>query len=206
MYKTKEIDCLIEKGVSMNLFETILALTLGVFLVGCNGTTLDIAKKTPEELKEANYTELVKAHKHCRKNKRKTQERDKLYAELRRRDELAMQKNDSLEDFILIEDSILRKMYNNRSPASYYTMTIENVRDARRKWYVNNNKISDKTKQLILEGRFATGWPKEHLHASIGKPYDINRTVSSKNVHEQWLYYSGYYIYFENGILTSWQD
>lgn len=41
---------------------------------------------------------------------------------------------------------------------------------------------------------------------SMGKPEDINRTVTAYGVHEQWCYPNGVYLYFDNGILTSWQD
>lgn len=42
---------------------------------------------------------------------------------------------------------------------------------------------------------------------SWGRPNDINKTVGSWRVHEQWVYpEEGYYLYFENGILTAWQD
>ena len=34
---------------------------------------------------------------------------------------------------------------------------------------------------------------------------DINKTVGSWGIHEQWIY-SSHFLYFENGILTSWQD
>ena len=40
---------------------------------------------------------------------------------------------------------------------------------------------------------------------SLGYPKDINRTVGKWGVHEQWVYDGDYY-YFENGILTSYQD
>jgi hypothetical protein len=40
---------------------------------------------------------------------------------------------------------------------------------------------------------------------SWGKPDKINRSVGSWGVHEQWVY-GDTYLYFEDGILTSWQD
>ena len=40
---------------------------------------------------------------------------------------------------------------------------------------------------------------------SWGQPDDINRSVGSWGVHEQWVY-GDEYLYFENGKLTSWQD
>lgn len=39
-----------------------------------------------------------------------------------------------------------------------------------------------------------------------GKPYDINRTVGSYGTREQWCYKGGVYLYFDNGLLTTWQD
>jgi len=46
---------------------------------------------------------------------------------------------------------------------------------------------------------------------TIGRPNDINRTVTSSTVYEQWVYSYGNsipstYLYFTNGKLTSWQD
>ena len=38
-----------------------------------------------------------------------------------------------------------------------------------------------------------------------GKPYDINKSVGSWGTHEQWCYDGGIYLYFEDGLLTSWQ-
>ncbi|HOW20878.1 MAG TPA: hypothetical protein PLH74_04885 [Tenuifilaceae bacterium] len=49
------------------------------------------------------------------------------------------------------------------------------------------------------------GMTKEMARASIGGPSSINTTTGSWGVHEQWVY-NNKYLYFENGILTSWQD
>jgi hypothetical protein len=49
------------------------------------------------------------------------------------------------------------------------------------------------------------GMTKEQVIASWGSPKDKNRSVGSWGVHEQWVYHSTY-LYFENGILTSYQD
>ncbi len=54
----------------------------------------------------------------------------------------------------------------------------------------------------------ALGMDAQMARASWGRPSDINRSVGSWGVHEQWVYraliapYSTRYIYFENGILT----
>lgn len=53
------------------------------------------------------------------------------------------------------------------------------------------------------------GFTKSQILKNFGEPKNINRTVGTWGVHEQWVY-SAYpntlYIYFENGIVTSWQD
>lgn len=41
--------------------------------------------------------------------------------------------------------------------------------------------------------------------AAWGRPEKINRSVGSFGTHEQWVYQDNY-LYFEDGILTSWQD
>jgi len=41
---------------------------------------------------------------------------------------------------------------------------------------------------------------------SWGPPKDINKSVGSWGVREQWVYGDGQYLYFKNGKLTSWQQ
>ena len=61
--------------------------------------------------------------------------------------------------------------------------------------------------QRILSGIIWLGMKDEMARISKGSPTKINRTVGSWGVHEQWVYDSqNLYLYFENGILTSWQD
>lgn len=66
-----------------------------------------------------------------------------------------------------------------------------------------------KSKTIII------GMPKEVVLEILGQPVRINKTVTADVVREQWVYerydatldmYWPYlYLYFENGILTSWQ-
>lgn len=59
----------------------------------------------------------------------------------------------------------------------------------------------------ILEHKIWLGMTREMAKESIGLPNDINRTVNAAVVREQWVYDSKkLYLYFENGILVSWQD
>jgi len=71
---------------------------------------------------------------------------------------------------------------------------------------------TDATCTLVAAESLALGMTAEMALASWGKPSDINRSVGSWGVNEQWVYraliapYSTRYIYFENGVLTSWQE
>lgn len=79
----------------------------------------------------------------------------------------------------------------------------------RRKEFIQKNpSLSEKTKFAIMVGNILIGMNKEMVIASLGFPDDINKTVTSGNVHEQWIYESGTieYVYFDNDILTSWQE
>jgi len=58
---------------------------------------------------------------------------------------------------------------------------------------------------LIIEKRIRIGMTKQQVILSWGKPERINRSVGSWGIHEQWIY-GRTYVYFENGILTAWQD
>ncbi|MDD5108867.1 MAG: hypothetical protein PHC29_05095 [Candidatus Omnitrophica bacterium] len=60
-------------------------------------------------------------------------------------------------------------------------------------------------KDEVINKKIRIGMAKEEVLLSWGKPGDINRTVTQYSTHEQWVY-SKQYLYFENGILTTWQD
>jgi len=65
---------------------------------------------------------------------------------------------------------------------------------------------------VINKHEIQLGMTGEMVEAAWGSPRAINRSVGSWGVHEQWVYgsYTKYssptYLYFENGILTSWSD
>jgi hypothetical protein len=62
-----------------------------------------------------------------------------------------------------------------------------------------------KFKDTILNHQIKIGMTKDMIIDSWGKPEEINRTVGSWGVHEQWIYGSTY-LYVENDKLTSFQD
>lgn len=66
-------------------------------------------------------------------------------------------------------------------------------------------KYGQKTYDKLKQGYYWIGMNKEMATISLGRPNDINRTVGSWGVHEQWVY-DNLYLYFENGKLTSYQN
>lgn len=61
------------------------------------------------------------------------------------------------------------------------------------------NKYGSKIGKKISNGTIWLGMTKE----SWGSPIDINRTVNTSGVFEQWVYPNYVYLYFEDGVLTS---
>lgn len=58
---------------------------------------------------------------------------------------------------------------------------------------------------MIIDGQYWLGMTSEEATESLGKPHQINKDVGAWGVHSQWVY-SGLYLYFENGILKSYQE
>lgn len=59
--------------------------------------------------------------------------------------------------------------------------------------------------KLINEGIIEVGMTKRMCIETWGSPEKINTTSSTAGVHEQWVYGAGYYVYLENGIITTIQ-
>jgi uncharacterized protein YdbL (DUF1318 family) len=66
-------------------------------------------------------------------------------------------------------------------------------------------KYGQKTYNKLKKGDYWIGMNREMSTISLGRPKDINRTVGAWGIHEQWVY-DGFYLYFENGKLTSYQN
>jgi hypothetical protein len=67
------------------------------------------------------------------------------------------------------------------------------------------SKFGKETGQKLLDGYYWIGMTDKMAKISLGEPRSINRSVGAWGVHEQWVYYS-MYLYFENGILSSYQN
>lgn len=68
------------------------------------------------------------------------------------------------------------------------------------------NKYGKENADLILDGQVRIGFTKEMCIEAWGEPYDINRTITSNCVYEQWVYNLDCYLYFEGNILTTIQN
>ncbi len=67
-------------------------------------------------------------------------------------------------------------------------------------------KYGSLTGKTIIDSKISIGMTKEMVIDSWGKPSDINTTITEYGVHEQWVYGSGSYVYFEDGIVTTIQN
>ena len=65
-------------------------------------------------------------------------------------------------------------------------------------------KYGKKTYNRLKKGIYWKGMTTEMAKISLGKPSEINKTVGSWGVNQQWVY-DNIYLYFENGKLTSYQ-
>lgn len=80
-------------------------------------------------------------------------------------------------------------------------------RDERRSNYLaEHSELSESIRKSILSGTPSIGMDKEQVTAVMGEPSKINRTVTAFGTSEQWIYGKGTYLYFDSGILTSWQE
>lgn len=89
--------------------------------------------------------------------------------------------------------------------------------DARRRWYVNKHpELSNEIRKSIVASessvrhKLRRGMTEEQVIAAIGFPGETRSSTGSWGVHEQWIY-GGLigimqFFYFENGVLTSWQN
>jgi hypothetical protein len=92
---------------------------------------------------------------------------------------------------------------------------VSGVSLKKRQKYVDSHPyLSIEIRQCILGKKIMGGMTCEEVAISWGRPDEINRTVTGGQTNEQWVYvtvrnqfkYKAIYVYFENGIVTAWQD
>ena len=75
----------------------------------------------------------------------------------------------------------------------------KNPRDA-------HSDISDEVWQAITESRLLKGMTKNECRLSIGLPAEVNKIPTYNGLKEQWLYNSGAYLFFSDGILEEFRQ
>lgn len=77
-------------------------------------------------------------------------------------------------------------------------------------YIADHPNLSPAIAQAMRARRPALGMTAEQAYLALGAPIDINRSVGAWGVSEQWVYNrprgERMYVYFENGIVTSWQE
>jgi hypothetical protein len=66
------------------------------------------------------------------------------------------------------------------------------------------SRSGEEIKKLLTNKEVRIGMTAEQVTRLCGKPNRINETVDARAKSEQWIYGSGIYLHFENGILTSY--
>lgn len=120
---------------------------------------------------------------------------DKQYEESIRIKELEVQEN---EKAIIAERDSLWALEKKK-------ISEEQNKDLEWKKYRLVRIYGERNANRILSGEIWIGMTSEMARDSKGSPNKINKTVGNWGVHEQWVY-DNKYLYFENDVLTSWQD
>ena len=124
-----------------------------------------------------------------------------------------------IEKPIAIDYKGIRKMTNNQLITARRRLPRRNGWDKETKEkyrkavldevFRRNSHWSSEVKSDIRKRYVHIGMTKDQVLISWGRPNDINRTVGTWGTHEQWVYgetLNRRYLYFQDGIMTSFQD
>ena len=123
------------------------------------------------------------------------------------------------EEWLQLDFSVIRH-FRTYPPLPHMEMYCKERREC---FLANHPELVGPIRQAIKTGQVCLKMNHEQVIASIGAPRHVNRTVTSSGTREQWVYEAwfcfcspGYrpdanrlkaqYLYFENGVLTAWQD
>lgn len=96
--------------------------------------------------------------------------------------------------------------------------TDQALRAGRTQYLQTHPELAATVKDNIAAGRVVIGMTKEQAQASWGEPFEVNTTHVPGANDEQWVYREKFiyddagtlhpkrcYLYFRNGVMTSWQ-
>ncbi len=123
-----------------------------------------------------------------------------------------VKKSDELNNFTESKRLVFLKQKEGKDSINYLE-GLKRQNEIENKWKldyeIQKQKLIKKfgltATNRILDKEIWIGMTSDMAIESCGNPQNNNRSVGSWGVHEQWVYTSRY-LYFENGILTSWQD
>jgi len=116
------------------------------------------------------------------------------------------------EKIELAESLSDEKIHKLISDLSRYLNTEGDRLILRRELIKRYPKWTRAMKEVVEEGQIKIGMSEKQVLSSWGTPEKINKNVGAWGVLEQWIYEghissygTSYYVYVENGIVTSWQ-
>lgn len=98
----------------------------------------------------------------------------------------------------------INKFVKNKEAINYEKYLEQKKSELSTYEYSLLKKYGKDTYNKLKKGLYWIGMTKEMAKISLGNPKDINKTVGSWGVHEQWVY-NNLFLYFENNKLTSYQ-
>lgn len=206
------------KTLSANIF-AIMGVMISILISSC-AHPLRIA--TPDQLKQYPTSKL--SDYEFRHGRGSDPEIAQELARRQREDiNYLIQNATDLEDFENIRYPFQTETLASKISHKYtgYPMDSELFDDARRQWYIKTHpELNSETRECILNSKnqyhhqLKLGMTKDEVIAAIGSPDDINRSIGSWGVREQWVYggliggtyFPSIYFYFSDGRLTSLQD
>lgn len=97
--------------------------------------------------------------------------------------------------------------YEKVADPEFLAMLARVRADEEKQVAILTKKLDAETRAEARKKGVSIGMTKEQvLMSSWGKPRSVNTSTYKFGVHEQWVYSSGNYLYFENGVLTSIQN
>ena len=88
----------------------------------------------------------------------------------------------------------------------YHKLEAERSGNTEERRYYLVNKYGEKTGMKLYEGYIWEGMSKPMATDSWGEPIRVNASGGASGEREQWVYGEGRYLYFQDGMLVSWQQ
>jgi len=112
----------------------------------------------------------------------------------------------SIESGVLLTYDPVAKQKEQEAAEARQAKVAAAQRSAERISLIKAKKWPANIEKAVLDGKVQIGMTDEQVRMSLGKPVTVNRTVTANTVTEQWVYGSSTYLYFRDGVLTSWQE